>query len=110
MNHTTLDSSAVSDRQKAALINLLGDEDPSVYQAVRQKILSFGPSAHEWLRPFILSNDPVVRRRSQEIVQFMGRQNWDNRFLGFCLNNGEDLNLEEGVLLLSRTRYPELNP
>ena len=33
----------------------------------------------------------------------------DTQFLAFCLNQGEDFDLEHGVLLLSRTQYPSIN-
>jgi hypothetical protein len=29
--------------------------------------------------------------------------------LAFCLNQGEDFDLEQGVLLLCRTQYPQIN-
>ena len=37
------------DSQRNALISLLVDEDPAIYQMVRQKILSYGYTACEWL-------------------------------------------------------------
>jgi regulator of sirC expression with transglutaminase-like and TPR domain len=102
-------SKPLSDAQKAALVTLLGDEDPTVYQTVREKILSVGNEALDWLKPHRLSSDPVIRRRVLEIVQHLARQTSDNRFLGFCLNQGEDLDVEEGSLLLAQTQYPDIN-
>jgi regulator of sirC expression with transglutaminase-like and TPR domain len=98
-----------SDREKAALIRLLGDDDPVVYRAVRQKILQSGQAAVGWLRPHILSSDPALRRHAQDIIQHLQRETADDRFLGFCLTEGNDLNLEEGAWLLARTRYPDIN-
>jgi regulator of sirC expression with transglutaminase-like and TPR domain len=72
-------------------------------------LLSDGQLAIGWLRPHTLSSDPVPRRRSTEIIQFLARQDADNRFLAFCLSHGEDLDLEEGAWLLARTQYPEIN-
>jgi regulator of sirC expression with transglutaminase-like and TPR domain len=95
--------------QKAALINLLADEDPTVHQAVRQKILSLGPITRLWLQPHTLSSDPLLRRRTQELIRHFDRQAADNAFLGFCLRHGEDFDLEEGAWLLARTEYPEIN-
>lgn len=97
------------DRQKAALINLLADEDPTVHEAVRSKILSLGPITSQWLRPHTLSSDPRLRRRVQELLLHFDRQNADNAFLGFCLRHGEDFNVEEAAWLLARTQYPEIN-
>src|SRR5882724_9731717 len=99
----------LSESGRAALINLLADEDRSVYQTVRQKIVSYGPQAAEWLRPHLLSNDPALRRRSQEIVFHFDRLAADNRFLAFCLKHGEDFDLEQGAWLLAQTRYPDIN-
>jgi regulator of sirC expression with transglutaminase-like and TPR domain len=98
-----------TDGQKAALLTLLADEDPGVYHAIRGEILAHDSEAGEWLRGYSLSNDPVVRRRSREIVTHFDRQAADNDFIGFCLRNGEDLDLEMGALLLARTRYPHVN-
>jgi len=93
-----------------ALLKLLADDDPAVYQPVRQRILSYGPQAGDWLRHYLLSNDPVLRGRAQEIVRLFDRQAADNRFLAFCLGHGEEFDLEQGVWLLARTQYPHINP
>jgi regulator of sirC expression with transglutaminase-like and TPR domain len=102
-------SETPSDREKAALIRLLGDDDPLVHRAVRQKILQSGQAAVGWLRPHALSSDPALRRHAQEIIQHLQRETADDRFLGFCLTEGSDLNLEQGAWLLARTRYPDIN-
>lgn len=99
----------LSEKQKAALVKLLTDEDIAVYHTIRGKILSYGHSASSWLRPHTLSADPVLRRRASELVQYLARQDADNSFLAFCLNQGEDLDIEEGAWLLSRTQYPDIN-
>lgn len=98
-----------SENQRTALIKLLNDEDPAVYRAVRTTILSFGPAAGEWLRPHLLSSDPVLRRRAREITGQFARQEADVRFLAFCLSNGEEFDLEAAVWLLAETAYPEMN-
>jgi regulator of sirC expression with transglutaminase-like and TPR domain len=100
---------ALSENQKAALVKLLSDEDTAVYQLVRDKILSYGQEAVGWMRPHTLSSDPVLRRRSVEIVTHLSRQEADNRFLSFCLSHGEDFDLEDGLWLLAQTQYPEIN-
>jgi len=99
----------LSASQREALIKLLADEDQAVYQTIRDKIRSYGPQATEWLRPHTLSRDPVLRRRALEIVRYFDRQGADNRFLGFCLQHGEEFDLEQGAWLLAQTQYPEIN-
>jgi regulator of sirC expression with transglutaminase-like and TPR domain len=100
---------ALSERQRGALISLLADEDPSVYQTIRRTLLSYGQEAIPWLRPHLLNPDPILRRRAQEIVHSLTRQEADTRFMAFCLNHGEDLDIEAGTWLLAQTQYPEIN-
>ena len=100
---------ALSENQRAALISLLVDEDPAIYQVVRRKILSYGPVACQWLQPHMLSSDPVMRRRALEIVHHLARKGSDEKFLDFCLHNGEELDLELAVGLLAQTQYPDTN-
>ncbi|HUD48758.1 MAG TPA: transglutaminase-like domain-containing protein [Candidatus Baltobacteraceae bacterium] len=99
----------LEEKQRQALISLLADDDSKVYRTVRETLLSYGPGCSEWMREHTLSNDPVLRRRATEIVQHFARQDADTQFLAFCLNQGEDFDLESGVLLLSRTQYPLIN-
>jgi regulator of sirC expression with transglutaminase-like and TPR domain len=106
---TSSSAKELSESQWKALVNLLGDDDPSIYQTVREKIVSFGEDAGEWLRPYRLSNDPLLRRRAREIVQHFDRQEADTWFLAFCLKHGEEFDLEEGVWLLAMTQYPDIN-
>lgn len=100
---------ALSEGQKGALIKLLADEDSGVYRLVRETILSHGQDAWSWMQPHLLSGDPVLRRRAQEIMDHLARQMADNRFLAFCLSQGEDFDLEQGTWLLAQTRYPDIN-
>jgi len=100
----------LSPSQGVALLNLLADEDPAIYRPVREKIISCGPRAAEWLRPHTMSDDPALRRRAQEIVLHFDRQAADDQFLSFCLRHGEELDLEQGALMLAQSRYPSINP
>ena len=110
MESLTANSSlSLPPNQRAALISLLADEDHSIYQTVRDKILSTGDTASGWLRPHALSDDPLLRRRVKEIINHIDQQTADNQFTAFCINNGEDCSLEQGSWLLARTRYPDIN-
>lgn len=99
----------LSESQKTALLTLLTDDDASVYRKIRQKIISYGPTAAEWLRSYALSRDPILRRRAQEIVLSFDRQAADDAFLGFCLKHGEAFDLEQGAWKLALTQYPDIN-
>ncbi|MCX8108703.1 MAG: transglutaminase-like domain-containing protein [Verrucomicrobiae bacterium] len=101
--------SKLTPARKSALLTLLADDDPAVYETVRSHILALGFSAVQWLRPHTFSPDPRLRRRVQEIVLHLERQEADNRFLAFCLGHGETLDLETGAWLLAQTQYPDIN-
>jgi len=100
----------LTSKQRTALISLLVDDDPAIYDMVRRRILDYGRVACEWLRPYMLSNDPAMRRRALEIVHHLARRDSDERFLDFCLHNGEELDLEQAMGLLAQTQYPDTNP
>lgn len=101
----------MSEKQRSALVSLLADDDPAIYQTVRRTILSYGAEAGEWVRPHTLSSDPVLRRRATEVLHYLLRQAADQRFHAFCLkHHGEECNIEEGCWLLSQTQYPDINP
>jgi regulator of sirC expression with transglutaminase-like and TPR domain len=95
--------------QRVALIKLLGDDDPQVYQAVKQKIISLGHDTQSWLKPCQLSGDPVLRRHAQEVVRHFDREVADTRFMSYCLNDESEIDLETGALLMAQTEYPDLN-
>jgi regulator of sirC expression with transglutaminase-like and TPR domain len=99
----------LSENQREALISLLADEDPVVFESVRQKLLAYGHEAADWLRPRLADADPLLRQRSKDIVLHFARQDADNEFLGFCLRQGDEFDLEHGAWLLARTRYPDIN-
>ena len=96
-------------KQREALISLLADDDKGIYRAIRSDILSHGGGVVAWLEPYTLSEKPVLRRRTHEIIAHFQRQENDTDFSAFCLNHGEDLDLEEGLWQLARTQYPEIN-
>jgi regulator of sirC expression with transglutaminase-like and TPR domain len=106
---TTALRQEISQSQRVALLSLLGDEDPLVYRTVREKILSCGPPAAEWLRPHTMSNDPALRRRARQIVLHFDRQAADDHFLAFCLRHGEEFDLEQGAWMFAQTQYPLIN-
>jgi regulator of sirC expression with transglutaminase-like and TPR domain len=99
----------LAEKQREALISLLLDEDPAIYQMVRGRLLGYGDLACQWLRPHLLSDSPVMRRRAREIINHLSRQSADRTFQAFCARTGEDLDLEEATNLLAQTQYPDTN-
>ena len=115
-SHTPMETAAQpatappNDRERAALLNLLGDADPAVFAAVRERLLALGPGVSDWLRPHTLSGDAVLRKHARAIVHHFVRRDADREFLSFCLRHGEDLDLETGAFKLASTTHPEINP
>jgi regulator of sirC expression with transglutaminase-like and TPR domain len=105
----TESSSPLSANQQAALVKLLEDDDPAVFQTVHAKIVSFGPNATVWLRPYALTSNPRLRKRIHSLLHHFARDAADNEFLGFCLGCGEELDMERAAWLLARTRYPDIS-
>ena len=99
----------LSKGEQEALVNLLADEDPAVYRAVKKRILACGPDSDRWLRPHALSNDPILRRHVRDVRGCFHRQHADNQFLSFCLRHGEEFAPEPGAWLLAKTAYPDIN-
>lgn len=99
----------LDDRERSALLNLLGDADPAVFAVVRDRIISHGPAVCDWLRPHALSSDAILRKHARAILQHFESRDADREFLSFCLRHGEDLDLETGALKLAGTTYPEIN-
>lgn len=106
-NQTTTDP--LTDSQLSALIRLLSDDDPEIHKTVREKLLSHGPSVRNALKPCLLDDDPLLRRRAREIIRHFDCNTADNRFLAFCLKQGQDFDLEHALWILAQTEYPDLN-
>jgi regulator of sirC expression with transglutaminase-like and TPR domain len=106
-NQTTTDP--LTGSQLAALIRLLSDDDPEIHKTVREKLLGHGPSVRNALKPCLLDDDPVLRRRAREIIRHFDCNTADNRFLAFCLKQGQDFDLEHALWLLAQTEYPDIN-
>jgi regulator of sirC expression with transglutaminase-like and TPR domain len=105
----TVPFDSLTPSKRDALITLLADDDVAIYQAVRSRLLDYGPAICDWLRPFTLSADPKLRRRATELLTFHARNAAHQRFLDFCQKMGESGDLEMGAGLLARTRFPEVN-
>lgn len=95
--------------RRVALMKLLADEDENVARTIRETILSFGAPARPWLESEALSSDPLLRRRVRDLLRVYEREETDNRFLSFCMHHGEEFDVEGGVWLICKTRYPQIN-
>ncbi|SVC51743.1 uncharacterized protein METZ01_LOCUS304597, partial [marine metagenome] len=78
----------LAESKKTALISLLADEDSAVFEMIREEVISYGPTVSTWLQNYALDENPLLRKRTQEIVTHFERLDADTMFHAFCLNHG----------------------
>ncbi len=97
----------VSEKIKA-LINLLGEQDPSIYQQIREEILDMGVDIIPELENFLVQQEePLVRNRLEKIIERIRFRAISNEITTWCLIDGE--NLLKPWLSISRIQNPFLN-
>ena len=93
----------------SALISLLEDPDQEIYNHVKEKVLLLGSTAISYLGEYKLDHpeSDLVNNRCDELLAELKSQGIERQ-----LNEWLDLNEEdllEGVLLVAKYQYPELN-
>jgi regulator of sirC expression with transglutaminase-like and TPR domain len=90
-----------------ALVALLDDPSPTVWNAVRRELERLGQGALPALRKVEAGGDPRVRTRARSLLTRFERERVARRMIGFAMHG--ELDLERGLLLLSRFEEPELD-
>ncbi len=101
--------SALSSVEREALLTLLEDEDAAVQQLLVDQLVSYGPSALEWLRPLLPGRSGIVRRRVELVEAQLKKRDYDRAFLEFCVGSEVESDLEGGLWLLAQTEYPSIS-
>jgi regulator of sirC expression with transglutaminase-like and TPR domain len=96
-----------SPSRQSALLTLLADDDPAISDQIRNRLIAEGQGTVRWISDHRLHEDPSVRRRVREILDHFGSQEADQVLMNFLGTQGENLDLEEGVWLFTRTQFPE---
>lgn len=118
----------MTENQKAAFLTLLADDDPAIVSAIKERLLKSSLADAAWLEPSTRSDDPLLRRRTREVLSELGRKAGDRRFLAFCQNQAEGIpieqsshgvdeqarygdaaRLEDGMWMLAQTCFPSIN-
>jgi regulator of sirC expression with transglutaminase-like and TPR domain len=97
----------MNDKELAALVDLLGDENPEVVEAVRERLQTLGTAALPVLREALASDDPRRRLRARAAER-------DILSRGFAVTLAEvlgrpEIDLEEAVVLLAQVENPDLD-
>lgn len=95
-------------RELYALYQLLDDQQASVQKAVRDRILELGEDAVSSLRELTEIHGDMHRALVDELVDDIRMQAVMRRFAGFSDDDGS-IDLEEGVLAISKFGHPEVD-
>jgi regulator of sirC expression with transglutaminase-like and TPR domain len=95
-----------------ALLRLLDDPDDTVAQAVQKKLGEYGGNVVPHLRMLLENDNSVFTRRNCELIIHEFQKNalatLQNSIISEQMS-GNDISLEQAVILLSKFGYPETN-
>jgi regulator of sirC expression with transglutaminase-like and TPR domain len=90
-----------------ALIRLLGEDDPH-FQIIRQRLVEMGSPALPALERCVREGAPLISERADQVIESIRLEALDEECQRYA--EKEPCSLEEGVFLLARFAYPEMNP
>ncbi|MDM1049160.1 transglutaminase-like domain-containing protein [Sphingobacterium hotanense] len=98
----------MNEKEIKALISLLDDPDKGIFQEIEHKLITCGPEViplleNSWESSF----DPLSQSRIENIIHKIQFDQVKNDLQLWKLNNQEDL--LEGLLIINRYQYPNLN-
>lgn len=91
-----------------SLITLLDDEDDSIYFTVRERLLSYNDDALEFI-PVLEEKTGIAAQRFNEIRELILRSTIKEQLRNLKRNSNGDIDLEEGVFLIAKYRYHDLD-
>lgn len=91
-----------------SLVTLLDDEDDSIYFTVRERLLLYNDSALEFI-PVLEEQSGVAAKRFNEIRELILRSTIKEQIRNLNRNSNGDIDLEDGVFLLAKYRYNDLD-
>jgi len=100
-----LDEKTVS--RVKSLINLLSDEDDSIYNTVRQHLMETGPEALPLLEDYLETEDSVLRERVKEVFESISGISFKELWRTYLAKSKNDPDLEEGALTIAKFAYPQ---
>ncbi len=101
---TTLDDKSMIEIK--SLLTLLDDESAIVYEAVRARLLEIGKPGLPYLNPDLFTGQILMQQRAAEIVETIVSARFQDQLRSFVNKNPVIGDLEEGIILLARQRYP----
>lgn len=92
-----------------SLINLLDDEDNSIYLIARDYLISMGEMTLPLLESHLQANEPVFQERVKEAYEVITSALLKEQIRAYREKYKEEMNLEEGVLLIGKYGYPQID-
>ncbi|MDQ3624635.1 MAG: transglutaminase-like domain-containing protein [Verrucomicrobiota bacterium] len=92
--------------QQAALLRLLGDDDPATVALVKNQLAARGPTLLPQLRELLAGAEPAAAVPLREVVGELEGRVADARFAAMCAGFGDDGPLEEAAWSLAATFFP----
>ncbi len=91
-----------------SLVTLLDDEDESIYFTAREHLLDYNADALEFI-PMLEKKSGVAAQRFNEIRELILRSTIKEQLRHLKRNANGDIDLEEGVFLIAKYRYNDLD-
>ena len=96
--------------QLKAIVTLLSDQDERTVDLVWKKLVDMGPEVLPSLEKARRNADPLAGERIDIMLEEIRQNNLEDLFQEYASGAEGELDLEEGVLLIARFRYPDLDP
>lgn len=91
-----------------SLLKLLDDDDQHIYQTARERLLAHAEAVLPYL-PEVSPSNSVMARRTAEIRELITRSVYKEQFRNLKRDENGDVDLEEGVFLIARQRFVQLD-
>jgi regulator of sirC expression with transglutaminase-like and TPR domain len=94
----------------SSLIRLIDDEDDFVWSRVREKLISLGEDVLPFLDIAVRDENLVLRRRAIQIINAILPNQIGEKIRKLTVKaKGGDIDLEQGVMILSEYGYPDFD-
>lgn len=95
----------------SSLIRLMDDEDDFVWSHVREKLMSLGEDVLPFLDIAVRDENLVLRRRAIQLINAILPNQIGEKIRKLVVKaKGGDIDLEQGVMILTEYGYPDFNP
>ncbi len=89
------------------LIRLLDDRDDKIRAKINDELVAMGEDAEPFLEIAVRSENLRLRSEAIRALRSLAPQKIEKKLRGLISKNGQELNLEEGILIVMGFAYPE---